>query len=162
MIAESIYGPYIFKFFEDYESVFSDQISLKLIDFYYKSVEQYPTIGYKLVSLKSDVDSDPFCFFLVLNTQGDTIIKDVYMSGTDSSLWILRADVFFQELFKDILVIKFDLNRDTNSALFNFYCQLSEFGDPKVEDSTYQTVYFKATKKIIDSFKEYKKSITQT
>jgi hypothetical protein len=163
MIAESVYGkPYILKFFEDYEHIFNDNISQRLVDTTRRIFNFEPFKIHKLVSLKSSENGDPFCFFILLNTQEKTPVKEILMSGTTNSLWMLRADVFFEEIFKDALIMKYSFPRIPGSTIVEFFGQLSNFGDPEVTSSTRQEVEFRSSRKVIDSFIEYKKSITQT
>jgi hypothetical protein len=163
MIAESIYGKsYILKYFEDYEHIFVDNISLKVIDTTRFLFDNEPLKIHKLVSLKSSEDGEPFSFFILQNTSEHKTVKEVFMSGTTNSLWMLRADVFFEELFKDAHVMKYSFPRKPGSAILRFFGQLSEFGDPEVVNSTHQQIEFRSTRKMIDSFKQYKESITQT
>jgi hypothetical protein len=161
MIAESIYGKsYILKFIEDYENIFTDSISINLINVVKQMFQEEPHKIFKLISLKTESTANPFCFFVAFNDLKNKKVKEIRMSGTDSSLWMLRADVFFEELFKDILVIEYDFYRTPSmSIITSFFANLSEFGNPEVVDSTYQMVKFRATRKMIDSFKQYKESI---
>ena len=163
MIAESIYGkPYILKFIEDYENIFTDSISINLINVV-KQTSQEPHKIFKLISLKTESTANPFCFFVAFNELNNKKVKEVRMSGTDSSLWMLRADVFFEELFKDILIIEYNFPRTPSmSIITSFFVNLSEFGNPEVVDSAYHMVKFRATRKMIDSFKQYKESIAST
>ena len=164
MIAESIYGkPYILNFFEDYEHIFNDKISLDLIEKTRRTYNDEPIRIHKLISLKSSENADPFCFFIIFNIfKEKPTTKEIMMSGTTNSLWMLRADVFFEEVFKDALIMKYSFPRIPGSTIIEFFGQLSNFGDPEFINSTHQQIEFRSTRKMIDSFKQYKESIALT
>jgi hypothetical protein len=158
MIAESIYGyPYILKYFEDYGHIFTDPMNVDLITRTQKNVHAV----YKLVSLKQDESSDPFCFWIVLNKYGrPNPKKELIMSNTDSSTWMLRFDTFLEELFKDSDVNEFIFYLPRNNTSLNpFFGSLAEFGAPVVLQSTLQGVTWSGTREVIDAFQKYKASI---